>query len=140
VIIYIEEFFTDGRDFACYIIGRTHVTAFTKGVYNMQVYNGPIKASPMMSYNSEILKEEHVYEIVGGPVEKSDRPLEKVKWKYLFATAIVAWCKLIFHPRKLELIRKRNDRLLQYKKEKAIGAENSDCKLQAYVSNTSGLR
>jgi hypothetical protein len=92
-----------------------------------------------MSYNSEILNEDHVYEIGGGRIEKSDRPLEKVKWKYLFATAMVAWSKLIIHPRKLGFIRKQNSRLLQYKKEKAIRAQTSDCKPQAYVSSTSGL-
>jgi hypothetical protein len=134
-IVYIEDFFTDGRDFAFYIIGRPHVTAFKKGIYSMPAYNGPIEASPMMSYNSEILNEESVYDTYGGQVERSHGRMEEVKWKYLFETARVAWSKLLINPRKLEKIRRRNARLLEYRRKKAMREPNIDCKLQVWVSS-----
>jgi hypothetical protein len=73
-IVYIEDFFTDGRDFAFYIIGRPHVTAFKKGIYSMPAYNGPIEASPMMSYNRSSRKVSR--ENGGGQMEVSIRDSE----------------------------------------------------------------
>ncbi|KAH8731381.1 hypothetical protein GQ44DRAFT_767255 [Phaeosphaeriaceae sp. PMI808] len=65
-IVYIEDFFTDGRDFAYYITGRANTVAFCGGMFGMQVYSGPIAATPMMNYNSEILNSKRVIDKHGG--------------------------------------------------------------------------
>jgi hypothetical protein len=112
-IVYIEDFFTDGRDFAYYIIGRQNVTAFQAGMFGMQAYNGPICATPIMSYDRSILEANKNTKYGGGLVKRSHGQMERVKWKYLFETARLAWSKLLISPQKLHIIRSRNARILQ---------------------------
>jgi hypothetical protein len=107
-IVFIEDFFTDGRDFAYYVVGRPNVTAFVHGVFGMQAYNGPLTATPMLSHGSEILNDFRLLDAFGGKIQRSHSRMEKVKWKYVFETARLAWSKLRVDPRKLAEIRKRN--------------------------------
>ena len=116
-IIYIENFFIDGRDFAYYIIGRVNVTAFLGGMFGMQVYDGPLTATPMMSYNRDILSGENVDDPYGGKVLRSHSPTERIKWKYLFETARLAWSKLQIDPRKVARIRAMHASMLRQRRE-----------------------
>jgi hypothetical protein len=109
-IVWIEDFFTDGRDFMYYVIGKQHITNFLTGMFGSRPYNGPLAATPVL------INEPHVLTIRGpgidienyARVERRSAKMEEVKWLYLFNTAVVAWNKLRVHPRKVENIRHMN--------------------------------
>jgi hypothetical protein len=115
-IVYIENFFTDGRDFAYYILGRPNLTAFQAGMFGMQAYNGPLCATPIMSYDRGILEENRYGSAM---VKRSHGQMERVKWKYLYETARIAWSKLLISPQKLEKVRSTNALLMQKQKQSA---------------------
>jgi hypothetical protein len=106
MVVFIQNFFTDGRDFAYYVIGQPNVSAFCSGMFGMQAYNGPILATPIL-YNKNVLAESY------DRVRWSDSHMEKVKWKYLFETARMAWHELLIDPQKVEGIRAKNARILR---------------------------
>jgi hypothetical protein len=103
MVVYIQGFFGNGRDFACYVIGRPNVTAFLGGMSGMQAYNGPILATPVF-FNGYYIAQNH------DMVLWSNSHMEQVKWKYLFETARVAWHKLLIDPRRVEALRASNAR------------------------------
>ncbi|KAF2832118.1 hypothetical protein CC86DRAFT_400894 [Ophiobolus disseminans] len=118
-IVYIKNFFTDGRDFAYYIVGRLNWTSFFKGTFGMQAWGGPLNATPMLTYTWDFLSggaddEDESYEVL-----QTHSPTENLRWKYLFETARIAWSKLIIDPRKVERLRKRDPAILGLRKAKA---------------------
>jgi hypothetical protein len=132
-IVFIEDFFTDGRGFAYYVVGRPNITAFAQGIYGMQAYNGPLTATPMMSHGSEVLHAFQSLDRIGGKVQRSHSRMEEVKWKYIFETARLAWSKLRIDPQKLTRIRKRNHILLS--REKRLSRDQgADWEVQSVTS------
>jgi hypothetical protein len=111
-IVFIKNFFTDGQDFAFIVAGRPNVTAFVHGTFGMQAYNGPLIATPIMSRRQEFLDRFQIVKGSGGKVQKSSSQLERVKWRYLFETARLAWSKLKVHPLKLGMVRTKRAKLL----------------------------
>jgi hypothetical protein len=118
-VVCIEHFFTDGQDFAFFVAGRQNVTAFAHGAFGMQAYNGPLRATPITSRSHEILGVFKASDRSGGKVPKSSSHMEKVKWRYLFETARVAWSKLKVSLSKLGMMRARRETTLS--REEQIG-------------------
>jgi hypothetical protein len=106
MVVYIQGFFSNGRDFAYYVIGEPNVTAFLGGIFGMQAYNGPLLATPIM-FNGYYIAQNH------DRVLWSNSHMERVKWKYLFETARLAWHKLLIDPRKVKYLRAVNARDLR---------------------------
>jgi len=110
--VVIEDFFTNGRDFVYYIIGRYNLEAFTKGTFGMQTYNGPLNAAIITTDTFNVIAPDMWNDPEEYKVRTYHSQMEKVKWKYLYETARLAWSKMIIHPRKVTQIRARQDRTL----------------------------
>ncbi|KAH7402026.1 hypothetical protein DE146DRAFT_780341 [Phaeosphaeria sp. MPI-PUGE-AT-0046c] len=115
VVVWIENFFTDGLDFVYYIIGRKHLAAFTMATFNAPAYCGPIIATPIRHYNSELLPRGRGNYGEGGTVRRTHGHMERVKWKFLFETARVAWNRLLIDPQRVKSLRAANARILLHR-------------------------
>lgn len=113
-IIYITEFFTNGRDFAYYVLGRTNVSALCAGMLGMEAYYGPLSATPIIIHDHEALQEDRQSVGIGKKMGRSLSRMGAMKWRYLYETGRIAWSKLLVHPRKLDSIRRRNIRDMQH--------------------------
>jgi hypothetical protein len=111
-VVWIECFFTDGLDFAYYVIGRQYLLSFTMGTFNSPAYSGPIIATPIKDYDSELLPRMRTNHGAAGIVRRSHGPMARVKWKYLFETARLAWNRLLIDPDKVRSLRAQNARIL----------------------------
>ncbi|KAL5117226.1 hypothetical protein ACEQ8H_004915 [Pleosporales sp. CAS-2024a] len=109
-VIYITQFFTDGRDFAYYILGLSDVERLDAGMNVMQAYAGPVTATPIFSENHGFLRGQD------RRVNRSNSPMEAMRWNYLYETARIAWSKLSIDAQRVEQIKSRNARDAQVKK------------------------
>lgn len=105
-IIYIEGFFTDGRDFAFYVIGQTHFTKFVVGMDGLQPYDGPLIATLIIFAATDALdchvRRTKLLDQHGPPaVMRKDGTRAVMKWRYLFRTAQLAWKRLRFDGKKV---------------------------------------
>jgi hypothetical protein len=103
-IVYLEDFFVNGRDFAFYVIGTTYITKFLAGMFGLQPYSGPLVATPIIFTDIDTL--DHNLRRVssiqkGGEVLRTGGTGERIKWRYLFVTARCAWNKLRVDSRKI---------------------------------------
>lgn len=134
VVVWIEGFFTDGLDFAYYVIGRQYLASFTMGTFNSPAYSGPTIASPIKHFNSELLPRKRTRHGASGIVRRSHGPTGNVKWKYLFETARLAWNRLLIDPEKVRSLRAQNASiLLHISRQTATRTEDS----KLFVSMTS---
>jgi hypothetical protein len=115
--VFIKDFFTDGQDFAYYIIGSRLITAFCMGACGIQAYGGPLFATVMRVDDWEGYHEWRV--------NRSHSEMERFRWRYYFETAWGAWLKLVIEPRKVEsMLAEKAARLQRMKEEqkRATGA------------------
>jgi hypothetical protein len=119
-IVYITDFFTDGRDFAYYVLGQEDVAAFHAGMHGMQAYGGPLTATPIL------LDEHHSLQNNRRKVDTTGSPMGPAKWKYLYETARIGWSRLLIDPQKVERIKSRNANMLRTPQEAAARGTNAD--------------
>jgi hypothetical protein len=112
-MVVINDFFTNGRALAYYIIGRYNIEAFTLGTFGMPAYNGPLNAAVMVTHNFNPIAPDAWDDAEKHRVRIYHSPLEKVKWRYLFETGRVAWSKMLINPRKVERLRADQDKMIR---------------------------
>ena len=111
--VYIRDFTMDGIDFAYYIRGAAHRTSFLSGTFGMQAYNGAMLATPVILYRrSELLLCQGVNLLQPGShrhcrVTKHGAEIEKLRWRYLYETARLAWSELVFDPKRYDMVKRR---------------------------------
>jgi len=84
----------------------------------MQAYDGPLKATPIMNYNSEILSGCAENGAEKCKVIPTNSPTERLKWRYLFETGRIAWSKLLIDPHKVRMLRARNAAILELRRRR----------------------
>jgi hypothetical protein len=122
-MVVIDDFFTDGRAFAYYIIGRYNIEAFTFGTFGMPAYNGPLNAAVVVTHKHNPIAPDTWDDAERHRVRTYHSPLEKVKWRYLFETARVAWSKMLIDPKKVERLRADQDKMIKILQKRARRAE-----------------
>jgi hypothetical protein len=126
--VWIENFFTNGRNFIYYVIGKQHITGFLQGMYGSKSYNGPLAAIPVTLNDPSVMTSQGPGVRIDDYAEVSRRSakMEEVKWLYLFNTAVLAWKKLRVHPRNVEFIRDMNGIAMRQERAQKVAEKAAD--------------
>lgn len=122
VIVFVQDFFTNGRGLIFYVLGRYNQTKIWHGMSGMQPYDGPLNAAVITTNGWESMVDAMGKDGQNLEVEVSHGVLEGAKWKYLFETARVAWSKLIIDPRRVRLIRARDEKEMEIIRKRRTAA------------------
>ncbi|KAF2015959.1 hypothetical protein BU24DRAFT_492141 [Aaosphaeria arxii CBS 175.79] len=94
LVIYINDFFRDGRDFVVYIKGKRNVSNMLAGVFARKAFSGHCFATPIVINNeAEIFSKAKAF---SGYETVSRSDTKGVPWKYYYHTARAAFENLVF--------------------------------------------
>ncbi|RYN92900.1 hypothetical protein AA0120_g4768 [Alternaria tenuissima] len=107
-IVYIRSFLRTPHDFVYCIHGPANLVKFHSGLHGGEAYNGPILASVVSLLGQTVVHDgQRIPPICWNRfdrVRKQPGKQNKIRWSYMFETARLAWSKMTFDARSLQLL------------------------------------
>ncbi|CAN9389563.1 unnamed protein product [Alternaria alternata] len=107
-IVYIRNFLRTPHDFVYCIHGPANLVKFHSGLHGGDAYNGPILASVVSLLGQTVVHDgQRIPPICWNRfdrVRKQPGKQNKIRWSYMFETARLAWSKMTFDARSLQLL------------------------------------
>ncbi|KAI5377913.1 hypothetical protein J4E82_003293 [Alternaria postmessia] len=107
-IVYIRNFLRTPHDFVYCIHGPANLVKFHSGLHGGDAYNGPVLASVVSLLGQTVVHDgQRIPPICWNRfdrVRKQPGKQNKIRWSYMFETARLAWSKMTFDARSLQLL------------------------------------